>query len=355
MSDLRSTTAAQELRIDASAASGKQTIGAFFDACSPIFEADLLDRSENDAFSASLTGVQLGTLVMSEAHMRGGHYHYRRDLQRIAASGLDLLFVQIITGGSDTRLVGGEEIHSRPGDVFIADLTRTMRTRAENCSNFSFVLPRATFGLQEAELDHFHDRYLPAQGVAAKIVGNHIRSIWDQRHAIHQGDVAGLSAATAGLIGGLVANDPARRRDEATELSPKYLQICQFIDQNLGDRNLDPDHLARRFNISRAALYRLFSQNDGVANYIRERRLRHAFRQLMSPGHATIATVGFACGFQSPSSFIRAFKARYGLTPGETFEAAQLREIGAVEAGDNIESSILRSWLECADRGQSTR
>ena len=43
-------------------------------------------------------------------------------------------------------------------------------------------------------------------------------------------------------------------------------------------------------------------------------------------------------------------KARYGITPGETLEAAQLREI-ATSAIGAAESSLLRSWIERADRG----
>lgn len=340
-----------ELSIRASAVSGPESADVFFDACAPIFAAELADRADNTAFSLSLKGVQLGALVMSEVHMAGGRYHYRRDLPRIASTGIDLMFVQIITGGSDTRLVGGHEVRSQPGDIFIADLTRTMLTRAENCSNFSFVLPRAAFGLREAEIDHLHDRYLPAGSVAATVLGSHVRSVWSQRHAVRANDTPALSVATAGLLGGLLAHDPARKTEEADEWSPKYLQICQFIDRNLADHDLSPDHLARRFNVSRAALYRLFTRSDGVANYIRERRLRKAFRQLTTPGHATVATIGFMCGFQNPSSFIRAFKVRYGMTPGETFEANQFREAGAAKSEKALESSLLRFWLEHADRG----
>lgn len=349
MSEEERSPSVHELSIHASGTSG-ETIDVFFDACAPVFAVELADRADNTAFSVSLKGVQLGALVVSDAHMTGGRYHYRRDLARIASTGLDLMLVQIMTGGSDTRLVGGQELRSRPGDVFVADLTRTMRTCAETCSNFSFVLPRAAFGLREAELDHFHDRHLPAGGVAATVLGNHVRSLWEQRRAIRQSDTPGLSAATAGLLGGLLAHDPVGRREEAGEWSPKYLQICQYIDRNLGDHDLDPDHLARRFNVSRAVLYRLFTRSDGVANYIRERRLRQAFRQLVTPGHATVATIGFSCGFQSPSSFIRAFKARYGMTPGETFEAVQLREPGRHEPENVPESSLPRLWLEQADR-----
>lgn len=350
MQDVDDRPAVHELSIRTSAADGRDSIGMFFDACAPIFEGDLADRADNTDFSVTLKGAQLGALVMSEVHMTGGDYHYRRDLSRAASTGLDLVFVQIITGGGDLRLVGGQEIRSRPGDVFVADLTRTMRTRAESCANYSFVLPRAAFGLREAELDGFHDRHLPAGGAAAMVLGQHVRSLWTQRQAIRQSEVAGLSAATAGLLGGLLAHDPAARRGEMDERSPKYLQICQFIDANLGSGDLHPDHLALRFNLSRAALYRLFTASDGVANYIRERRLRQAFRLLTAPGHPAVATVGFACGFQSPSSFIRAFKARYGITPGETLEAAQLREI-ATSAIRADESSLLRSWIERADRG----
>jgi AraC-like DNA-binding protein len=336
-----------ELEINARAAHGAGAISHFFDAFATILHGELEDP--NSAFRAELRGVQLGPMVLSKALMTGGSYHYRRDQRLIAASGLDLIFVQIITAGSDTRLVNGDEIPSRPGDIFVADLTRTMRTHTDHCGNFSFVLPRAAFGMREDELDRLHDHYFPAGSAAARMILSHIEAVWAARQEIGDHETAALASATGGLIGGFM-NNAATRNVELATGATKYLQICQFIDANLAQPELGPDHLARQFNLSRAALYRIFAETDGVADYIRDRRLRHAFRRLTAEGRPNVSAVGFSCGFGNVSSFIRAFRAKFGITPGEAIENAARRQSNGFETALTREGSLLRSWIEHSDR-----
>jgi AraC-like DNA-binding protein len=350
MDDSEVDLPARELRLSVTGATGADEIAHFFDACASIFRGELADRQENTAYGVDLAGVQLGPLVLSKVLMTGGDFRYERGSGLIAASGLDLIFVQIITEGSDTRLVNGEEIRSRPGDVFIADLTRTMRTRAEHCGNFSFVLPRAAFGMREAELDRLHDHYLPAGSAAARLVLSHVRAVWEARHEIGESETIGLSTATAAMIGGFLKADSSRGSEGFSGAS-KYLQICQYIDLNLGDPALDPDQLAQRFNLSRAALYRLFSETDGVANYIRDRRLRFAFRRLVSTERPNVSAIGFSSGFGNVSTFIRAFKSKFGITPGEAMEKGAARRLVPIRSPGAPQSSILRSWIELSDRG----
>jgi AraC-like DNA-binding protein len=326
-------------------AAGRSPVQGFFDAVAPIFTGNLVEAAQNTAHETRLHGVQLGPLVISQARMTGGVFTYARDAQLIARSGMDLIFVQIITRGHDLRLVGGREVRSTPGDVFVADLTRPMRTQTSDCDNFSFVLPRASFGLSEAELDGLHDRILPAHSAAAQVILGHVRMLWSQRQTIAPTEAAGLTQGTAGLLAGLLRGQPAAGPEGAPEANPvRYLQICQFIDANLEAPDLGPDLLAARFGLSRAALYRMFAGQEGVAGHIRDRRLRRAFRMLTAPGRVAVAQVGFACGFQSPSGFSRAFRARFGITPGEAQEAASLRALRQVTQ----EGALLRSWLELA-------
>jgi AraC-like DNA-binding protein len=337
--------------LTASGASGEDEVAHFFDACASILKGDLNERADNRTYAVTLSGMQFGALVMSRVMMSGGCYQFRRDTKLIAASGLDLIFVQIILNGSDQRLVNGREVRSRPGDVYIADLTRGMRTMAEHCGNFSFVLPRAAFGLRDVELDRLHDHVFPADSVAARLVLNHVSTVWNSRAEIDAADIGGLTRATAGLIGGFLHRGGASA--EGDPGGSRYLQICQHIEMNLADPGLCPDGLAHRFGMSRAALYRLFSATDGVANYIRERRLRRAFRSLVGGQQPRISVVGFASGFTNTSSFIRAFKTRYGLTPGEAADSAANHVFSPAAPTGSSESSLLRSWIAHADRGGS--
>ena len=76
--------------------------------------------------------------------------------------------------------------------------------------------------------------------------------------------------------------------------------------------------------MSRARLYRLFAPIGGVADYIREQRLRRCLADLLSAQHVhrQIADVAYRWGFSDPGSFAKAFKQRFGRTPSDAREAA---------------------------------
>ncbi|KRR07632.1 hypothetical protein CQ12_27785 [Bradyrhizobium jicamae] len=85
--------------------------------------------------------------------------------------------------------------------------------------------------------------------------------------------------------------------------------------------------LCKRFGVSRTQLYRLLEPDGGLYRYIRERRLDRAFRRLMSPAGngARLIDLAFESCFSSDNTFIRAFRHRFGITPGEVRELAIAR------------------------------
>lgn len=94
----------------------------------------------------------------------------------------------------------------------------------------------------------------------------------------------------------------------------KILAVLRYL-------NLHPtepvsiDHLAEQFFISKYYLMRRFKKETGytIHGYLMEKRLFLAQERIaagMSPTHA-----GESCGFGDYSSFSRAFKKRFGLTP----------------------------------------
>lgn len=126
-------------------------------------------------------------------------------------------------------------------------------------------------------------------------------------------------------------------------------RIRRFIDANLDDPFLGPEALCRQFGLSRASLYRLFAPLGGVREHIQGRRLRRAFDALTDPslGHLSLSQVVESHGFAAWSSFSRAFKARFGLTPGEAREigtAAALHTSAAEARGQG-----LSDWLRALD------
>jgi AraC family transcriptional activator of mtrCDE len=78
------------------------------------------------------------------------------------------------------------------------------------------------------------------------------------------------------------------------------------------------DELATHAGASRATLVRLFQKTAGMAPlaFLTELRLGLARRKLLA-GTTTLAAIAAEVGYQSESTFSRAFQRRFGMRPGE--------------------------------------
>jgi AraC family transcriptional regulator, positive regulator of tynA and feaB len=92
-----------------------------------------------------------------------------------------------------------------------------------------------------------------------------------------------------------------------------------LADRRLTDPDLSPSMLARELNVSVRTLHRAFAAGEeSVTMYIRHSRLEQARRELTVPrGGMSVSELAAYFQFADSSHFIRAFKKRYGQTPGQ--------------------------------------
>ena len=104
------------------------------------------------------------------------------------------------------------------------------------------------------------------------------------------------------------------RQEESQQLSELVGNVLHYIGENLG-QPLSLEQLADRFYISKYHLSHAFSREVGVSvhRYIMLRRLLLA-RQLLMAGEPAGQVCG-SCGFTDYTSFYRAFKSEYGISP----------------------------------------
>ena len=97
----------------------------------------------------------------------------------------------------------------------------------------------------------------------------------------------------------------------------KINQVVEYIEANLTEQ-IDCATLAKIATLSEYEFRRIFSFVIGtpIAEYIRKRRLSVAAEELKAGGIG-IADVGAKYGYDSASSFTRAFKEQFGITPQE--------------------------------------
>ena len=105
-------------------------------------------------------------------------------------------------------------------------------------------------------------------------------------------------------------------KQETEQLSPLVQEAMQYIGESLS-AELSLEGIASKLFISKYHLSHAFSREVGVSvyRYIMLRRLMLARQQLVSG--ETAGQVCRNCGFSDYTSFYRAFKSEYGISPRE--------------------------------------
>ncbi len=137
-------------------------------------------------------------------------------------------------------------------------------------------------------------------------------------------DLASTAFASAATVS---ADQPTRSRH--TEAI--FNRVEQYIERNIRDPNLGPALISKMCGVSERYLRQLFaSRNMTMTRLIRSKRLEECRRLLNGFGRCTpsVTEVAFSLGFENISSFNRAFKAHFGMSPRQVrSQDARLRRV----------------------------
>ncbi|XOT94393.1 helix-turn-helix domain-containing protein, partial [Alcaligenes pakistanensis] len=99
---------------------------------------------------------------------------------------------------------------------------------------------------------------------------------------------------------------------------PRLLQVCEQLQaQPAGDWSLQD--LAEQQGLSEKTLSRLFRQQTGLTFRVWRQRLRVMSALPLLERQERVTDVALACGYESMSAFVAAFRDLMGQTPGEFF------------------------------------
>lgn len=161
--------------------------------------------------------------------------------------------------------------------------------------------------------------------VGARMLNRHILSLCDNLHRMTKYEAQQLATPTLALIRAIFEQDtPTKPKEQKTATQNPLSGIQKFIDKNLFNEDLCPEMIARDTGHSRASLYRLCEPLGGIQRYIRTRRLNQAFLCLTGDSRppSSLTNLAYDLGFGSESTFRRAFKETYGMTPKDARKCA---------------------------------
>lgn len=282
------------------------------ESVSVMFQASRADE-EALPFAAEVGVFHLGDLLFSRTAF--GAQRFLRTPRMLRRDGLDHFLIQLYRSGGYRGEADGHPVALAAGEISIIDLARPLDTQASVSDTVSLVAPRH---LLDALLPNENLHGLVLRGTAAAIYADHLLSLQRRLPTLPRGDAPIVVRAMAELLATLVRSGG---RSDDTRSSQQELALTRakrYIEHQLHRSRLTPDEIRAAAEVSRASLYRLFEASGGVAHYMLSRRLERCCQALENPrDRRLISEIAYAHGFASESHFSRAFRQRYGRTPGE--------------------------------------
>ncbi|SDU15402.1 helix-turn-helix domain-containing protein [Stappia sp. ES.058] len=315
---------------------------------SPLFRATPTgngDGLKNRAYTCCQ--IHANEFLLVEA--RTPQQHFLRDTTWLRRhDDVDHLILEVYLSGRNFTTCGETE-YIEDGTVSLVNLAYRSEGFATASHFLSLVLPRDLIRQHLPHLASRRGNLFSAGSIANRLLTGHLLTMRREMEGATGADVPMLTAGLVGLVEALTAR-PGDTEAEAVQ-PVLFETIKTYIKGHLGDAGLNSEHLARRFRLSRATLFRLFREVGGVSAYIQQERLSACFRAFADPQLASrpIYHVAGDFGLTNASHLSTQFRCRFGTTPREVRQGT-LRASAGVNAqpdGHSVggEADEMRRWM----------
>lgn len=327
---------------------------ALRDWCSGLCDLSLI--GDLDRFRFSGWGLHMGPAVLAESwstavlHDRTPGHVSRGNTDHFQISAY-------FRGGCHVEHRRGSAT-AEAGDIAIHDMTQPGRTRVVDAADggsshmVMMAVPRALLAPLLRHPDGAHSTIIRGGTGYGRLLIEQFRSLQHQAGHLSMAESEIAVRSMASLVAGAIGQTPGATEPPARLTRHTMSRaIKRHIADHLESSDLSAETLCHKFGLSRAALYRLFEPDGGLAHFVQQHRLHRAFAMLTSSAyrHWRIADIGDRCGYSSDATFIRAFRELFRTTPGEVRALAErggwpVRRAGGV--GPDYSWRSVMQWME---------
>jgi AraC-like DNA-binding protein len=259
----------------------------------------------------------------------------------------DNVFINMFERGRMVGTSNGRQVSVGPGDVILSRHGSTQDLEIEDATWFGLILPMEFVDAHMRWTRGLEGKVFGAATTEAVMLGHLMRSMMELPDPVSDRDakrIVGLTIAhLTACFGTQVPSAATGKKAKAVDAAA----IRRFLAQHIGDRQLGPDVVCKKFALSRSSLYRMFNDSGGIQSMILAMRLRAVHRDIASGRFPEQPLSGIAerRGVMDIRSFRRVFVKEFGYTPSDlrtrSAHHPSLTDWSHVEATADIER-----WFE---------
>lgn len=312
-----------------------------------IFDVETApDICKND-FHATLDADLMGSMMLARTVSK--HQFWSRSESAISTDGMDHYMLQYFHGGGMSSEEGKDGQTIAQGGLLFQDLSQVARAVTTDFDNLVMIFPRQLLESRLTLPEDHNIRFLSPRDPMVRILASMMLSLKANAHSFSPEQASVLENSFVEMLASCL--NSARGRTSETSCKRHNLEtmalIRQYFRKNFRSPDLTPDRAARELGISRSKLYQLMEDYGGVYRFIRDLRLRHAMTLLGSSTERkrSLYDIALECGFASDTSFIRAFREKYDMTPGDFRRSAQNGRKDLLHSSDQERDTRYEKWL----------
>lgn len=231
--------------------------------------------------------------------------------------GLVKLVVQ--RSGTATVAQAGRQALLEPGHWALCDADRAFAITSEaEGEQIILFMPRERLG-GGSGLPAYFARRFGETGGTARLLPHYLASLTDEIARVDEGNCGELADMAAQLVR-LALLEARHAAPPVSMRETLRLRVKDYVRRNLRDPGLTIDRVATAFGCTKRHLHKVFNDDTlTLSHFIWSQRLEACRDALLNPQLArrSITEIAFMWGFNNSAHFSKAFKERFGVSPGQ--------------------------------------